>query len=491
MTCASRPHWWAEPDALGKAHEIHTLQFRCQPYRRKTKRADAGDLHVDFEPLDSKGEVPLYAASVAKGSRPDFRRMNVGTALREQARLLFIDHRRSVVAHLPTSRGSVLARLLEPARREFERSNGVDGRSRKEGFRDAYVAAMDALRTDKLREVEATIAATTKRTLGFMGRRHAHLEVELGIADPANPFHALRIVCREGDLAMPAERQGLGVQSAIVVGIFEALRTIGGDFGSIVIEEPEMYLHPQAQRYFYRLLADLVDRGEAQVIYSTHSPVFADPVAFGAIRLARREPGGSTTVKLVEREEDEAYLATRRDSLKILTTFDTTRSEALFAARVLLVEGPADQVAARHVAGTMGVDLDGENLAIVACGGKASIPFFARFLRALAIPLTVLHDEDVYDESDAPPQLIADNKNNDRINRDIQAAVGDATRIFVVKPTLESALGVGRKATDKPLAVLRALQSSLDDDLPQPLRNAVAQLIDQGANQRPIGTKGT
>jgi putative ATP-dependent endonuclease of OLD family len=64
------------------------------------------------------------------------------------------------------------------------------------------------------------------------------------------------------------------------------MRQLRGDVGTVVIEEPEMYLHPQAERYLYRLLTEMADRRDSQVVYASHSLVFADATRFDDIRLA-------------------------------------------------------------------------------------------------------------------------------------------------------------------------------------------------------------
>jgi putative ATP-dependent endonuclease of OLD family len=383
---------------------------------------------------------------------------------------------------MPWTRGSVLLKLLEPARRELDQAvEGSDGTTtRRDAFNTTFGEAMEVLRTPHVREVEGVINETTKRTLGFLGRARAReVQVGFGIADPANPLHSFRLVYREAGKEVPAEEAGLGVQSAIVVGLFEALRQTQEQAGVVLIDEPEMYLHPQAQRYFHALLVEMADSGQAQVIYSTHSPVFAEAHRYESLRLFRRGADGRTTVAAAD---EAARTALESDRTKLLAHYDASRSEALFADGVLLVEGPGDQLAAREIAKHVPVDLDAENLSVISCGGKTAIPYHARLCRSVGIPVCVLYDDDLVDDppdDDATPEARKARENNARARREtaaIEAAVPSALDRFVCSPSLEIELGVtGRK--DKPARVLAHVRAT-PDDVPDALTRAVERLAD-------------
>jgi energy-coupling factor transporter ATP-binding protein EcfA2 len=470
----------AHEDALRKTHDITALRVRCAPYKRSGSHGDAGDLHVDFDALDAKGETPMVAVGRSQGgSRPPFRPLTVGSGLRDQARALFIDHRRSLAQHLPGTRGSILGQLLAPARKEFEAAEARSPAGR-DAFKERYEAAMAALRTDRLQEVESTIAETAKRMIGFLGSRAvANVDIRFGFADPANPFNSLRLDYSEEGLTVPGSVLGLGVQSAMVVGIFDALRRLGKSVGTLVIEEPEMYLHPQAQRYFYRLLCDMADSGDAQVIYSTHSPIFADATRFDCVRLVRRPVGQHSIVNFISKAEDRAYLAERRDKQKMVTGFNSSRSELFFAHKVLLVEGPGDQLAVRLTAERLGVDLDAEDLAVIECGSKFSIPFFAKVCVAFGIGFVVLHDEDIYAEDgdeEKKAKIRAQNAEHRKVNGEIALLAPDASQLFVFSPSLEARLGIGRHAADKPRWIVEALSALADASLPVEVTKAVEAL---------------
>lgn len=466
-------------DRLGTHADVFALRLACSEYKRKTKKGDVGDLHLDFAPLGLGGK-DLYAASTPprKGVRPDFRPLtNVSSGVRDQARILFIDHRRSVTQHLPTMRGSILGQLFQPALKEFERPGDGSGRTE---FSARYQHAMEALRTPRVQEVEEVVAETTKRMLGFLGSATTRrLEIGFGFADPANPFSSLRLIYSEEGREIPGAELGLGIQSALVIGIFEALRQLGDPVGCLVVEEPEMYLHPQAQRYFFRLLSEIAAGGECQVVYSTHSPIFADVGHFEAVRLFRREAKSFTQCAYVSKPEDIEYLASRRDAQKIAVAFDASRNEMLFARKALLVEGPGDRLAARIVAGRLGLDLDAEDLAIVDCGSKAAIPFVARTARALGVPFVVLHDSDIYPEEGSAEdvdKIRSENLRQAGWNSDIVQAAGEASVVSTCDPSLEAILGIGRSAPDKPRRVVEAIENLAQGALPSSLIEAVTSL---------------
>lgn len=141
-------------DTHSTEHPIQVLRLICKPYKKSGKWGEAGDLHADLELLNKQGKVPNVATGQPqRGQKTLFGPLRVGTDLRNHARILFVDHRRSLAQHLPSVRGSILGRLFQKARKEF---------TAQDDFRARYEAAMDTLRTERVKEIERTVADTAK-----------------------------------------------------------------------------------------------------------------------------------------------------------------------------------------------------------------------------------------------------------------------------------------------------------------------------------------
>ena len=161
----------------------------------------------------------------------------------------------------------------------------------------------------------------------------------------------------------------------------------------ILMEEPELFLPPQAQRYLYRLLRLVASQGN-QVLYSTHSPAFLNVVRLDELVFTERRPKVGTL--LLQPEPLPAD-----DEFRAFSEFDSSRSELFLARAAVLVEGLTEKLTLPFVFEALGHDADRERISIVECGGKGNIPLFGKISRAVGLPFVAVHDRDA--PADAEP----------------------------------------------------------------------------------------
>jgi predicted ATPase len=198
----------------------------------------------------------------------------------------------------------------------------------------------------------------------------------------------------------------------------------------LLIEEPELYLRPQAQRYLYRLLREFALAGN-QVIYSTHSPAFLNVTRMEELVFVERLPGTGTQAIQPEPVSADA-------DFRVMTEFDAARSELFLAHAVVLVEGLTEKLVLPFVFAALGHDVDREAISIIECGGKPNIPLFARICKATGIPFVVVHDSDRKTSGRLAPAEQA-------LNALIAETAGEE-RVIVLDPDFEAVAGLpGRR----------------------------------------------
>jgi CRISPR-associated exonuclease Cas4 len=164
------------------------------------------------------------------------------------------------------------------------------------------------------------------------------------------------------------------------------------DFPPIILafEEPELYLHPQAQLAFYDDIKKLSSHD--QIFVCTHSTHLVDVEDFEGIKILRRESLHAPT-NICECTEDLFGDLTLKKRLALAKLFDANINKMFFADKIIIVEGDEDVIAITQTAKNY-ANCFTHRVTIVNAGGKARISSLQRMLNNFKIPYTVVYDVD-------------------------------------------------------------------------------------------------
>ena len=228
----------------------------------------------------------------------------------------------------------------------------------------------------------------------------------------------------------------------------------------LLIEEPELYLSPHAQRHLYGLLRDLAQAGN-QILYSTHAPVFLSVDKLEELALVRHTPTGGTSLFQPEPLAEA-------ETFRALSEFDSDRAELFLARCAVLVEGRTEKLTFPLVFDALGVDADKEGILVLECGGKGNMPLFARIANACSIPYVVVHDRDA-------PRGLRPVESERVVNRLIREVAG-SRRTVVLTPDFETVSGL-RASTRGRKPQKAWLRYHGNGEVPEPLRVAVEKVL--------------
>ena len=307
------------------------------------------------------------------------------------------------------------------------------------------VEGEESSRIEALSSVETNLRDTIRRLMPNVDGVQLTVEVE-GSREIFSKGVTIKV---DDGVLTDVLAKGHGMQRSIVFALLQMLIQSGQQQGEtrpiiLGIEEPELYIHPHAQRLIFRVVRDfagVVDDGDQvtgtdQVIYTTHSPAFIDISRYERIGVVKKDPATGTHI----RQCAVGVLGTveERRGFKLLTSFGLKHNELFFARDCIIVEGPEDEVGIIATARKLGVisDLPDEiGLSIVVADGKGDVPKFQKVLNAFGFDYGVLLELDGRPQTDRQTAPILENLNGNRL--------------AIVPGRLEDTLGVGRHFDDQ------------------------------------------
>lgn len=257
-----------------------------------------------------------------------------------------------------------------------------------------------------------------KKTLSLM-----NIKIDINMLENKSEdyYKNIRLSVDDG-IETPLENKGSGLQSLIMIELFKFYCKIFNQSSLLILEEPELFLHPHAKRMLSDILNDFIENcgrsNKNQIIITTHSEEFIHNVDIENINVIRKTKNGTKKSRInVENYGDGKEL----QKLKIELQYKNT--EMFFAEKVILVEGEEQILIPNIVQKIYGKNiLNNNDISIIKVGGKSYFDIYRKVLNELNIKNYIIADYDIIDKG---LESLLDDENKNKLNAIRKTINGD------------------------------------------------------------------
>jgi putative ATP-dependent endonuclease of OLD family len=375
-------------DVLDTAPKISDVREQWRQFKQQLPEEDLMQVPTKFATGISAGMKPLLPS------------------------VIYIEAVKDATAEAKPTGSATFSKLLELLFTEVEDQLG-DIEKQFAGIHSklSRVLEVDGKAADKRLPAVKLIESTIER---FVQNSFPDVKLQMNVPAPTltTILSGAELTIDDGHLGMLASK-GDGLKRTVLFAILRAYTELRGrGLGEepapaskrhaymLLFEEPELYLHPRAQR---QLMAALeIFARDHQVLVTTHSPGFFTPTTSGFAKLQKTVDGVLVYPVDIAMQARDAYQLIHHEN----------NEAAFFARTVVLVEGDSDTITFPHLAKMISKEWDqnDRNIMFVKTGGKGSITRYRDFFDNFKVPVHVITDLD----------SLADGFNHLTVNQDLK-----------------------------------------------------------------------
>lgn len=456
--------------------ELHTIVFNDAPGKRWLDPTFDGEWLIrekwvwespnkdpirqgfDVEKNDWDDQVPWGAPNVANSRRP-------------------LPHRIDAFA-TPDKQASEITKLITSLLKEKLSDIKSDPEQEKSDY-ELVLDKIKDLQTKVVQAAEDEIKIIENEVSEYLGKLFPKHRIKFDAKPEGDLEGAYQPFKNTTDLLMgpedgyfsSIEHQGSGARRTLLWATLKYLSESQDKKGSrphvLLLDEPEICLHPSAIRDARSVLYDLPASGNWQVMLTSHSPIFID-LSKDNTTIIRvfRDNGSEVKSTTLYRPERAKLDDDDKKNLKLMNICDPYVHEFFFGGRQVIVEGDTE-----YTAFSMIKEIYPEqyrDVQIIRARGKGIIPSVAKVLKQFSKSFFILHDTD--------KELMAKGNKNPAwgMNNTIGQLLDEEGKVNLVacKTCFETAL-FGQEVNDeKPYNALIRIRNSED------ARNRVKSLLD-------------